>query len=126
MSKRLLELATVRSEKVTIAGETLTVTEPSALQLIERNSRMRAPEELDDQGKPKPRKLLDNAQELGLAYLISVCVKDESGHPSWTEEEALTIATGRNEVALPIINAITGFIGREKKASPIASDSSTA
>lgn len=126
MSKRLLDLARCRTETIKVAGETFVVYEPSALQLIEHRQRKLEPEETDEQGKPKPRRLREDATERGLAYLIANCVRDEHGHPAWTEDEAFVIATGRAEVAMPIITAVTEFMGREKKASDPPSDSGTA
>jgi hypothetical protein len=123
VSKRLLELARVRTVTVTVADEVLTVHEPSGLQMIERRSRMYVTEEVD--GK-EVRKLLPDATERGLAYLLSVCVRDASGQPSWNESEAMVVATGRAEVALPVINAVTEFLAHEKKASTPPSDSGTA
>lgn len=107
MSKRLVELAELRQEEIEIAGEKITVREPSALQMIEHRSRR-----VKDSGE-------------ALAYLIHACCVDPDGKPLWTEAEALTLANGRQEVALPLINAITGWLGREKKASPTTSASGT-
>jgi hypothetical protein len=108
MSKRLVELAEVRHIEVDIAGEKITVREPSALQMIEHRAIRRT-----DAGK-------------ALAYLIHECCVDIEGKPLWTEDEALVLANGRQEVALPLINAITGWIASEKKASPPKSVSGTA
>lgn len=116
MSKRLLELATVREETVDIAGEKIRVREPSALQMLEHR-RIR-------NGDPEQKIAGDPSK--ALAYLIQTCCVDGEGNPLWSESEALTLANGRQEVALPLINAVTGFIGREKKVSPARSDSGTA
>jgi hypothetical protein len=116
VSKRLVELAAVRSEDVEIAGESVTVREPSALQMIEHRRLRNGDTEQKVDGDPGR----------ALAYLIHVCCVDQTGAPLWTEDEALTLANGRQEVALPLINAITGWLGREKKVSPTTSDSGTA
>lgn len=107
MSKRLVELAEVRHQEIEIAGEKITVREPSALQIIEHRAMRR-----EDASK-------------ALAYLIRECCVDIEGKPLWTEEEAHIIATGRQEVALPIINAVTGWIASEKKVLPPKSASGT-
>lgn len=116
MSKRLVELAAVRHEEVEIAGEKITVREPSALQMLEHR-RIK-------NGDPTEKRQPDPGR--ALAYLIHECCVDTEGKPLWTEDEALVLAMGRQEVALPLINAITGWLGREKKvASPPTSDSGT-
>lgn len=111
MSKRLLELATVRTELVTIAGETVTVREPSALETIEYRSRLQKKDGMAE----------------AVSYLIGACVVDDKGAPIWTPEEADRVGRGRSEVWTPLVNAITGFMGREKKV-PLtpSSDSTTA
>lgn len=107
MSKRLLELAEVRHEEIEIAGEKITVREPSALQMLE-NRRIK-------NGDPAEKREPDQAG--ALAYLIRECCVDIEGKPLYDEREALILANGRSEVALPLINAITGWISREKKVS---------
>jgi hypothetical protein len=124
MTDRLLELARVRTETLTVAGEVLTIVEPSALQLIERRQRMYEPR-AEGEDEDTPRRMYPDATERALAYLISVCVKDDTGQPRWRESDAMVIARGRADVAMPIINAVTGFIGREKKDSPPTSASGT-
>lgn len=116
MSKRLVELATLGEEIVDVAGEKIRVLEPSALQMLEHR-RIR-------NGDPEQKVEGDSGK--ALAYLIRTCCVDSEGQPLWNEAEALILANGRQEVALPLINAITGFIGREKKVSPATSDSGTA
>lgn len=124
MTDRLLELARVRSETLTVAGETLTIIEPSALQLIERRQRMFEPR-AENEKEDAPRRMYPDATERALAYLIAACVRDDTGQPRWNENDAMVIARGRADVAMPIINAVTGFIGREKKDSPPTSASGT-
>jgi hypothetical protein len=116
MTDRLLELARVRTERIQVKGEWLTVTEPSALQLIERRQRMWEPP-AEDAKEDAPRRMWPDATERALAYLIAVCVKDETGELRWSEDDAMVIATGRADVAMPIINSVTGFLGKEKKDS---------
>lgn len=109
MSKRILELARVRTETLTIAGDAIIVREPSALENIEY----------------RQRRLKDMSD--AIAYLISECVTDQEGARSWTFEEAQVIARGRMEVWSPIVAAITGFLTREKKVDSLPpSDSTTA
>lgn len=113
MSRRLVELAAVRHEEVEIAGERIIVREPSALQMLEhRQIKNGDPKE----GRP------GNAGR-ALAYLIHECCVDIEGKPLWTIDEALVLANGRQEVALPLINAITGWLSREKKVLPATSAS---
>ena len=113
MSKRLLELARVRTITIEVEGEKFIVREPSALELIARRSRMYITHRSDD--GQESHELMPDATERGLAYLIATCVTDVSGSPAWNEQEAYTIATGRQQVALPIINAVSGFLSSEKK-----------
>jgi hypothetical protein len=124
MTDRLLELARVRTETIDVPGERLTIVEPSALQLIERRQRMYEPR-AEGENEDAPRRMHPNATERSLAYLISVCVKDDTGAPRWNEQDAMVIATGRPEVAMPIITSVTSFIGREKKDSAPMSGSGT-
>lgn len=111
MSKRLLELARPRTEKLEIAGESVLVREPSALEHLEYRTRLNGGRDM----------------AAGIAYLLSACVVDEKGAPVWTPEEAAEVARGRGEVWEPLVNAITGFVRREKKV-PLnpSSDSTTA
>lgn len=94
----------------------ITVREPSALQMIEHR-RIR---------NGDPAEKIEGDAGAALAYLVHACCVGPDGKPLWTKDEALTLANGRQEVALPLINAITGWLGREKKASPTTSDSGTA
>lgn len=108
MTDPLLELAEVRSDRLTIAGQPVIVREPSALENLEYMSR-RVKDQVD-----------------GIAYLLSCCVVKEDGTPRWTLEQAQVVARGRVEVFTPLILAITAFISREKKVSQPSSDSTTA
>lgn len=119
----LLELARPRERRVTIRGVTITVREPNGLQLVEKQRRQHEDTVLPD-GTVERRRRKD-ADDIGLAYLVSVCALNEQGAPLWSDEDALSIVRGRTEVAFPIIDAVTEFIGQEKKVSRPTSASTT-
>lgn len=123
MSKRLLELARVRTETVTIAGEDVIVREASALEQIEYRELLNPPLE---KGQKRSRAAEKRDMANAVTYLIETCVLDQQGEPSWTHDEAVVIARGRSQVWEPLVTALTGFMGREKKVDlPPPSDSTT-
>lgn len=109
MSRRLLELAALRSEEIEVAGEKLWIMEPSAIVNMEYRAR-------------RKKDMAD-----GVAFLMHKCVVTEPhGEPVYTLEEAGQIARGREEVWTPIVLAITKWVGLEKKLpSPTTSASTT-
>lgn len=116
----ILEAAGLAYDTLTVLGREFIVRQPSALQLIAHRAEQW--EEVDTgeekNGVPvKRRQMREDATERGLAYLISVCVLRADGKAAYNKAQALKIVSGNPDVAFPFINAVTGIIATEKKAS---------
>lgn len=119
IAEALLKAGALRTRELTVAGQTVVVREPSALDNVEQRFILRP----DGDKSPPPNLEL---QRKGLAYLVWQCVLDTDGRQVFTQEQAAEIVGGNNEVALPIISAITGFTSKaEKKSLPASSASNT-
>lgn len=120
-SDPILAAAALAYDTLKVLGREFIVRQPSALQLIDHRRRQWEEvetDETDSNGQKKKRQQLrSDGTERGLAYLVSVCVLDADGKPAYTEEQALRIVSGNPDVAFPFINAVTGIISTEKKAS---------
>lgn len=127
MTRRLLELAVVGQVAITLADEALVVVEPSGMQSMEYRKRRAGIKANAKLG------LEEQAGDIaiGMAYLFRECVfhnvgtKDVPvrGEPAFTEEEALLVARGRDEVALPLTLALFSF-APEKKVNSAPKNSS--
>lgn len=128
MTDSILEAARLNYDTLKVLDREFIVRQPSALQLIEHRSRMWEEVETGEPGgeQKKRRQLRTDATERGLAYLVSVCVLDADGKPAYTEEQCMLIVTGNPDIAFPFINAVTGLVATEKKASAPKSGSGTA
>lgn len=111
MSRRLLELARLHEQTVTIEGETIKIREPNGLQMMEYR-RLRAAGDLT----------------AAIAALIAGCCIDDDGKPLYTKDEAHTLASAKSEIFLPLLLALMSFetpAEKKSQSSPPTSSSGT-
>lgn len=101
MSRRLLELARLNEQTVTIEGETIRIREPNGAQMISY------------------RKLRREGNLTGaVAVLIEGSCIDDKGAPLYTKEESLELASSRSEIFLPLLLALMSFETPAEKKRP--------
>lgn len=98
-TQKLFDLAELRSVTVNVAGLTIIVKEPGALELIDYRDML---SDKKNGGRPE-----------ALASLISLSCRNEDGTQTFTLEEAKKIVLGSGRVALPILKAVTGWLSNE-------------
>jgi hypothetical protein len=108
MSRRLLELARLHEQTVTIEGETIRIREPNGLQMM------------------KYRQLRKEGDlTAAIASLIEGCCIDAEGKTLYTAEEAKTLASAKSEIFLPLLLALMSFEPAPEKKRPSSSPTSS-
>lgn len=97
--QKLSDLAELRKEIIQVGGHTIIVNEPSALDYIDYRDLLG---DKKNGGRPE-----------ALAALIALSCHNEDGTKTFTLEEAKKIILGSGRVALPILKAVTNWLGDE-------------
>lgn len=89
---KVLAASAVRRKSIKLAGESVLLREPGALQWSEYRDLL------------KSDKLRD-----GFIYLLGICVINEDGTPALDKNQLAQIVDGSNSVIVPLVDAISDW-----------------
>jgi hypothetical protein len=111
---KILELAQLRTDELTIAGTTIYLVEPGALDLVEHRA-ISGNEYANDKETGKRRMIKEGDRITASALLIERCCFTDPEHKerAFTKQEALAVAKGSPRVALLLLNKLLQWAGEE-------------